>query len=56
VKLPPGLRAVDYFVYAMDPMYAALDAPQIVPPYQHSRIVATFGSGDNRITVRKVVR
>jgi len=56
VQLPPGLDGIDYFVYAMDPIYAAQDAPQIVQPYRHSRIVATFGSGENRITVRKVMR
>jgi hypothetical protein len=55
VRLPSGTNAVDYFVYAMDPIYAARDVPQIVAPYRHSKIVATFGSGDNRITVRKVV-
>lgn len=54
VKLPPGDRAVDYFMYAVDPIYAAKESPQIVAPYRQSRIVAVFGSGDNRITIRKV--
>jgi hypothetical protein len=54
VKLPPGVRAVDYFVYSMDPIYAAKDSPQIVPPYRNSDVVAKFGSGGNTITVRQV--
>jgi hypothetical protein len=48
------LQRIDYFVYAMSPIYAARDAPQVVTPYQNSRVVATFGTGDNTITVRKV--
>lgn len=56
IKLPPGLRAVDYFVYALNPSYAAKDAPQIVAPFRHSVLVATFGTGDNTIDVRKVIR
>lgn len=56
IRLPPGLRAVDYFVYALNPSYAAKDAPQIVAPFQHSVLVATFGTGDNTIYVRKVIR
>jgi hypothetical protein len=55
VQIPQGPGGIDYFVYAMDPIYGSRDAPQILEPYRHSRIVATFGSGDNRITVRKVV-
>jgi hypothetical protein len=56
VKLPEGPYMVDYFVYAMPPIYAARDVPQIVAPYRNSKVVATFGHGDNRITVRKVIR
>jgi hypothetical protein len=56
IQIPPGLEGIDYFVYAMDPIYGSRDVPQIIEPYRHSRIVATFGSGDNRITVRKVTK
>jgi 4-amino-4-deoxy-L-arabinose transferase-like glycosyltransferase len=56
VRIPPGLDGIDYFVYAMDPIYGSRETPQIIEPYRHSRIIATFGSGDNRITVRKVIR
>jgi hypothetical protein len=48
------LKRIDYFVYAMNPIYASRDVPQIVTPYQRSRVVATFGTGENTITVRKV--
>jgi hypothetical protein len=48
------LRSIDYFVYAMNPIYAAHDIPQVVKLYADSVVVATFGSGDNTIVVRKV--
>jgi hypothetical protein len=50
------LKKIDYFVYAMNPIYASRDVPEIVAPYRRSRVVATFGSGENTITVREVER
>jgi hypothetical protein len=49
------MRSVDYFLYAMDPIHAARNLPEVAIPYERSVVVATFGSGENRITVRKVV-
>jgi hypothetical protein len=48
------LKRIDYFVYAMDPMSAANHIPQIVNPFRNSHVIATFGTGDNVVTVRKV--
>jgi hypothetical protein len=49
------LQRVDYIVYAMNPIYAARDVPQVVSIFRDSYVVATFGSGENQVTVRKVV-
>jgi hypothetical protein len=49
------VRSIDWFVYATDPMSAAREIPQVVDPFRRSQVVATFGSGENRITVRRVV-
>jgi hypothetical protein len=49
------LRSVDYLVYAMNPTYAARDIPQVVSIFRDSYVVRTFGSGQNIVTVRKVV-
>src|SRR3954470_16150091 len=57
VGLDPAiqLKSVDYFVYDMNPTYAAQDIPQVVSLFRDSYVVATFGSGENQVTVRKVV-
>jgi hypothetical protein len=57
VGLDPAIRLknVDYFVYAMNPTYAAQDIPQVVSLFRDSYVVATFGSGEDQVTVRKVV-
>jgi hypothetical protein len=49
------LTSVDYIVYAMNPIYAAQDIPQVVSLFRDSYVIATFGSGDNKVVVRKVV-
>jgi hypothetical protein len=49
------VRSIDWFVYATDPMNAAREIPQVVEPFRRSQVVATFGSGENQITVRRVV-
>jgi hypothetical protein len=49
------LRSVDYLVYAMNPTYASRDIPQVVSIFRDSYVVGTFGSGENTVTVRKVV-
>jgi hypothetical protein len=49
------VRSVDYIVYAMDPTYQTRDIPQVVSILRDSYVVATFGSGENKVIVRKVV-
>jgi hypothetical protein len=48
------LKSIDYFVYAISPVGASRQVPEIVTPFEHSKVIATFGTGDNIITVRKV--
>jgi hypothetical protein len=57
VGLDPAIRlkSIDYIVYAMNPSYAAQDVPRFISVFRDSYVVATFGSGENMVTVRKVV-
>ncbi|RJQ79741.1 hypothetical protein D5S17_09915 [Pseudonocardiaceae bacterium YIM PH 21723] len=56
VQLPRGWRDVDYVVSSPMMRYGPERLPTVDDALRHSRIVATFGAGSDRIEVRKVSR
>jgi 4-amino-4-deoxy-L-arabinose transferase-like glycosyltransferase len=54
-KLPGTWRAVDYIVSSPIMRQALKDQPNVSAALTHSRVLATFGAGDARIEIRKVL-
>jgi 4-amino-4-deoxy-L-arabinose transferase-like glycosyltransferase len=53
-QIPGGWRGVDYVVSTPILRQALSDQPNVSNTLTHSRILATFGTGDSRIEVRQV--
>jgi 4-amino-4-deoxy-L-arabinose transferase-like glycosyltransferase len=54
VRYPHGWHDLDYWVYAMDPVSNLQDRPIITEAYRRSHVIASFGTGDNQIHIRKI--
>ena len=55
-QLANGWRDIDYIVSTPTVRRTAPDLPTVAAALQNSRVVATFGNGDDRVEIRKVTR
>jgi len=55
-KYRNGWRDIDYVVIGYVPPIILQDLPMVTAAMEHSEVVATFGSGETEVTIRRVIK